>query len=139
MKKKLACSVREKVDLAEPDHGSISLSRQAELLGIARSSIYSTPILKEEDVVLSRLIDEIYTAAPCYGSRKIKAALARRGYVVGRERVQKLMRQMGIQAIYPGPQGSQKHPEHQIYPYLLRGLKIIRPNQVWATDITYIR
>jgi putative transposase len=85
------------------------------------------------------LIDEMYTEAPCYGSRKIKAALARRGYVVGRERVQKLMREMGIEAIYPKPKSSQKHPDHKIYPYLLRGVKMTRPNQVWATDITYIR
>ena len=86
-----------------------------------------------------QLIDEIYTDAPCYGSRKIKAALARQGYEVGRERVQKLMRTMGIEAIYPKPRGSQRNPEHRIYPYLLRGVKIIRPNHVWGTDITYIR
>lgn len=123
----------------EPDHPRISVSRQAELLGIARSSIYYTPVQKTEDVVITRLIDEIYTEAPCYGSRKIKAALARRGHVVGLERVQALMRSMGLEAIYPKPQLSQRHPEHTVYPYLLRGLKITHPNQVWATDITYIR
>lgn len=90
-------------------------------------------------MVITRLIDEIYTEAPCYGSRKIKAALARRGYVVGLERVQALMRSMGLAAIYPKPKLSQRHPEHRVYPYLLRGVKISRPNQVWATDITYIR
>jgi len=85
--------------------------------------------------VLTRLIDEIYTEAPCYGSRKIKAALARRGYVVGLERVQALMRSMGLAAVYPKPTLSQRHPEHWVYPYLLRGVKL----SVWATDITYIR
>jgi len=84
-------------------------------------------------------MDEIYTEAPCYGSRKIKAALARRGYVVGLERVQALMRSMGLAAIYPKPKLSQRHPEHRVYPYLLRGVTTHRPNQVWATDITYIR
>jgi putative transposase len=101
--------------------------------------MYYTPILKEEDVMITRLIDEIYTEAPCYGSRKIKAVLARRGYVVGLERIQALMRSMGLEAIYPKPRLSQRHPEHRVYPYLLRGVQICRPNQVWATDITYIR
>ena len=125
--------------LVELTHPSISVSRQAELLGISRSSIYYTPGQNEEDVAMTRLIDEIYTEAPCYGSRKIKAALARRGHVVGLERVQALMRSMGLEAIYPKPKLSQRHPEHRVYPYLLRGVKIGRPNQVWATDITYIR
>lgn len=123
----------------EPKHPTLSLSRQADLLGIARSSLYYTPRVNEADVVITRLIDEIYTEAPCYGSRKIKAALARRGHVVGLERVQALMRTMGLQAIYPKPRLSQRHPEHRVYPYLLRGLTIAHPNQVWATDITYIR
>ncbi len=89
--------------------------------------------------MITRLMDEIYTEAPCYGPRKIKAALARWGYVVGRERVQALMRSMGLAAIYPKPKLSQRHPEHRVSPYLLRGVTIHRPNQVWATDITYIR
>jgi len=135
VKKKLACSVREKAALVELSHPRIRGSRQAELLGLSRSSSYYTPIPKKEDVVLTRLIDEIYTEAPCYGSRKIKAALARRGYVVGLERVQALMRSMGLAAVYPKPTLSQRHPEHWVYPYLLRGVKL----SVWATDITYIR
>jgi putative transposase len=117
----------------------MSLSRQAELLGMSRSAWYYTPVVKEEEVTLTRLIDEMYTEAPCYGSRKIKAALARRGHVVGLERVQQLMREMGLGAIYPKPKGSQRNSEHHVYPYLLRGMTIARPNQVWATDITYIR
>ena len=90
-------------------------------------------------MLITRLIDEIYTEAPCYGSRKIKATLARRGHVVGLERVQRLMQAMGLVAIYPKPRLSQRHLEHRVYPYLLRGVTICRPNQVWATDITYIR
>jgi putative transposase len=125
--------------LVEPDHPSMSVSRQAELLGISRSSIYYTPTVKDADVIITRLLDEIYTEAPCYGSRKMKAALARRGHIVGLERIQQLMREMGLEAIYPKPKSSRRHPEHRVYPYLLRGLKIRRPNQVWATDITYIR
>jgi putative transposase len=124
------------VELAHPH---ISVSRQAELLGIARSSVYYLPKENAEEVRLTRVIDEIYTIYPFYGSRKIKAELARRGYRVGRERVQKLMRAMGIEALYPKPTGSQRHPDHHVYPYLLRGVTITRPNQVWATDITYIR
>ncbi len=125
--------------LVEPNHPSMSVSRQADLLGISRSSIYYTPTVKHEDVIITRLLDEIYTEAPCYGSRKMKAALARRGHIVGLERIQQLMREMGLEAIYPKPKSSRRHPEHRGYPYLLRGLKIRRPNQVWATDITYIR
>lgn len=109
------------------------------MLDISRASLYYTPVVNARDLLLKRLIDEIYTEAPCYGSRKIKAALERRGEVVGLEHVQGLMREMGLEAIVPRPTGSQRHPEHQVYPYLLRGLRITRPNQVWATDITYIR
>jgi putative transposase len=131
--------VREKVELLERAHPTISLSRQAELFGISRSSVYYTPVVNQEELQLKREIDEIYTEAPYYGARKIKAALARRGFMVGRDRVQRLMREMGLEAIYPKPAGSQRHPEHRVYPYLLRNVGIVRPNQVWATDITYIR
>jgi putative transposase len=106
---------------------------------MSRSSLYYTPVIDEEEITLKHLIDEIYTEAPCYGSRKIKAALARRGHRVGLERVQQFMREMGLEAIYPKPNGSQRNPDHHVYPYLLRGVSITRPNQVWATDITYIR
>ena len=131
--------VREKVELLERAHPTISVNRQAELFGISRSSVYYTPVVNQEELQLKREIDEIYTEAPYYGARKIKAALARRGFMVGRDRVQRLMREMGLEAIYPKPTGSQRHPEHRIYPYLLRNIRIARPNQVWATDITYIR
>lgn len=84
-------------------------------------------------------IDEIFTESPFYGSRKILAGLHREDFIVGRERVQSLMRKMGLIAIYPKPNLSKKHPENKIYPYLLANVNIVRPNQVWSTDITYIR
>jgi len=84
-------------------------------------------------------IDEIFTESPFFGSRRILAGLQREGFNIGRERVQALMRKMGLVAIYPKPNLSKKHPEHKIYPYLLAKVKIVRPNQVWSTDITYIR
>lgn len=84
------------------------------------------------------LIDRQYTQTPFYGSRKMTAWLNRLGYAINRKRVQRLMRKMGLEAIYPKPRTSKNHPEHRIYPYLLRGLSILRPNQVWSTDITYV-
>jgi putative transposase len=133
--KKLACSVREKVARIALAHPRISVSRQAELGGISRSSISYTPVQTEEDGVITRLIDELYPEARCYGSRKSKAALARRGYVVGLERVPKLRRSIGLEAIYPKPKLSQRHPEHRVDPSLVRGMTICRPHQVWATEI----
>ena len=109
------------------------------LLGVSRSAIYYQPRIDPEDVLLSHQIDKIYTACPFYGSRRIKAQLKEIGHMVGRERVQKLMRMMGIEAIYPKPRTSTPNSEHKIYPYLLRDMKIERANQVWCTDITYIR
>jgi putative transposase len=139
MKKKLDCSVREKVGLIEPKHPQISLSRQAEFFGISRASLSDTPVLDKRDMLLKRRIDEIYTEAPGYGSRTINAAVQRRGQVVGLEQVHALMREMGLEASVPKPSGSLRHPEHRVSPSLLRGVTISRPNQVWATDITYSR
>ena len=84
-------------------------------------------------------IDEVFTESPFFGSRRILESLQREGFSIGRERVQSLMRKMGLIAIYPKPNLSKKHPEHKIYPYLLANAKIVRPHQVWSTDITYIR
>jgi len=91
------------------------------------------------ELLLMQLIDEQYTLTPFYGSRKMTAFLRRSGHRVNRKRIQGLMQEMGLEAIYPKPKLSQAHPEHKIYPYLLRDLSIDRPNQVWAADITYIR
>ncbi len=116
-----------------------SISRQCHLLGLSRSSIYYKPRpIKPEDLELMRLIDEQYMKTPSYGSRSMARYFRRQGRKVNRKRIQRLMRLMGIEAIYPKPHTSRPHPEHKIYPYLLRDLTINRPDQVWATDITYV-
>jgi len=93
----------------------------------------------EEDLLLCRLIDEEYTRRPFYGSRRMVVCLSRLGHIVNRKRVQRLMRTMGLAGMAPGPNTSGKHPQHKVYPYLLRGVSVERPNQVWSTDVTYIR
>ena len=116
-----------------------SISRQCHLLDIGRSSFYYKPRrIKPEDLELMRLIDEQYMKTPSYGSRSMVRHFRRQGRKVNRKRIQRLMRLMGIEAIYPKPHTSRPHPAHKIYPYLLRDLTIDRPNQVWATDITYV-
>jgi putative transposase len=113
--------------------------RQCQLLGISRSSLYYQPVSpSDEPLTLLRLIDQQYLATPFYGSRRMTAQLARQGYDINRKRVQRLMRQLGLQAVYPKPKLSIRHPEHKIYPYLLRGVDIVSVNQVWSTDITYL-
>jgi putative transposase len=110
------------------------------LIGLSRSTYYYQPIGEcSLNIELMRLIDEEYTRHPYYGSRRIRACLQRQGYAVNRKRIQRLMRRMGIVAIYPKPRLSQAMNEHQTFPYLLRDLVIASPNQVWCTDITYIR
>lgn len=108
-------------------------------MGIARSTVYYRPVVDAYDLELMRVIDEQYVETPFYGSRRMTAVLNRRGYGVNRKRVQRLMRIMGLEAIYPKPYLSQAHPDHKIYPYLLRNLEISRVNQVWGSDITFIR
>jgi len=109
---------------------------------VSRSWLYAPPpaaVIDEEDLLLCRLIDEQYTQRPFYGSRRMVVYLRQAGYGVNRKHVQRLMRQMGLAGMAPGPNTSRPHPEHTVYPYLLRGLVIESPNQVWSTDITYIR
>lgn len=109
-------------------------------MGLARSSRYYKPReTPSYDLELMRLIDEQYTRTPFYGIRRMTAWLDREGHHVNHKRVRNLMRQMGLEVIYPKPKLSQRNEEHKIYPYLLKGLEINRPNQVWSTDITYIR
>jgi putative transposase len=109
------------------------------LLDISRSGLYYQPVgISEEDLTLMKLIDRQYLATPFYGARKIAAWLKSQGQRVNRKRVQRLMRLMGLKAIYRRPRTSQPAPGHKVYPYLLSGMKITRPNQVWAADITYI-
>jgi putative transposase len=113
--------------------------RQCELLGLARSSFYYEPAGETQDNLrLMRLIDERYTACPFYGSRRMAAWLAGQGEAVNRKRVQRLMRSMGLEAIYPKPPLSVTGRGHRIYPYLLRGVEVERPDQVWSADITYV-
>ena len=116
------------------------LSVQADLLSISRSSLYYQPEAPTpEEVALRHRIDELYTRWPFYGSRKITVSLRREGFSINRKRVQGCMRQMGIAGVCPGPNLSKRNLEHQVYPYLLRGLLVEAPNQVWGIDITYIR
>jgi len=118
---------------------SLSIVRQCRLLDISRSGLYYQPKgISEEDLTLMKLIDRQYLATPFYGARKIAACLKSQNCSVNRKRVRRLMRVMGIKAIYRCPRTSKPAPGHKIYPYLLSGMRITRPNQVWAADITYI-
>ena len=121
---------------------TVSVVRQCVLAGVSRATIYAQqkprPI-DESDLLFSRLIDEEYTRHPFYGSRKMAVFLKVAGHTVNRKRVQGLMRNMGLVGMAPGPNTSRPHPEHKVYPYLLRGVFVVRPDQVWSTDITYIR
>jgi len=120
-------------------HPSLSIARQCRLLDISRSGLYYRPKgVSDEDLALMKLIDRQYLATPFYGARKIAVCLKSQGNPANRKRVQRLMRLMGIKAIYRHPRTSKAAPGHKIYPYLLRDIKITRPNQVWAADITYI-
>jgi putative transposase len=126
--------------LVEWEHPGISLRRQCELLGVNRSGLYYTARGESpENLKLMRLIDEEYTRRPFYGSRKLMLWLHGQGYEVGRHRVRRLMQLMGLEAIYPKPRLSQPGEGHKIYPYRLNDVAITRVNQVWSTDITYIR
>ena len=121
-------------------HADISVRRQCELLGVNRSGLYYEPLGESgENLMLMRLLDEQYTRTPFYGSRKMTEWLVAEGHRVNRKRVSRLMDLLGIEAVYPKPKLSQPGEGHRIYPYLLRDTKVDRVNQVWSTDITYIR
>lgn len=125
----------------ERDAG-LAVRRQCALAGVARSGVYAAPdeaMPDELDLRLLELIDEQYTLRPFYGSRRMVIHLREQGYAVNRKRVQRLMRVLGLAGMAPGPATSRAHPAHKVYPYLLRGLAIVRANQVWSTDITYVR
>ena len=129
----------ERKALIRRDQPELSLSRQCEILAISRSSFYYTPKGESpENLALMRRIDELFLKYPFYGSRQMVRQLRRDGIGVGRHRVRRLMRLMGLKAIYQAPRTSTPHPAHRVYPYLLKGLIIDRPNQVWCADITYI-
>ena len=125
--------------LVERNNGMVSIRRQCELLGIARSGLYRSPAAaNDNDAALMRRIDELFTAWPFLGSRRMTVLLRAEGHAVNRKRIRRLMREMGIAALGPKPRTTKPAPGHKIYPYLLRGLAIARPNQVWCADITYI-
>jgi putative transposase len=125
--------------LVEPGHPELSVRRQCELLGLSRSSLYYEPAQETvENLRLMRLIDEEYTAHPFYGSRKMTKWLMAQGEAVNRKRVQRLLRVMGLEAIYPKPKLSVAGRGHRMFPYLLRDVSIERVDQVWSTDITYV-
>jgi len=126
--------------MIEPENSQIPVSKQCELIGLNRSSLYYEPQGESEyNLYLMRLIDAIYTKAPFYGCPKITKELNRWGYPVNHKRIRRLMRLLGLEAIVPKKNLSKRGKGHKIYPYLLKNIKIDCPNQVWATDITYIR
>ena len=124
------------VDPAEP---ALSIVAQCQLLKVARSTLYYRPVaVSMDDLAVMRRMDELHLAYPFYGSRRLAAALRRDGWSVNRKRVKRLMQVMAMETIYQKPNTTRSHPDHKVYPYLLRGLVIDRPNQVWCADITYI-
>ena len=125
------------MELARPH---LSMRRQCELLGVNRTSLYYQPVGEsEENLLLMRLLDEQYTRTPFYGRQGMTVWLQSQGYEVNPKRVARLMERMGIEALYPKPKLSQPGDGHKIYPYLLEIVEMNRANQVWSTDITYIR
>src|SRR5450755_1804227 len=138
-KKKLPASVERKRAWVDPADAVLSVSQQCELLGLNRSSFYYEPATESvENLALMALIDREYTDHPFRGSRGMRAWLRREGHQVNRKRVQRLMRLMGLEAVYPKPRLSVGGAGHKVFPYLLRNVSIERVNQVWSTDITYI-
>jgi putative transposase len=129
----------ERLALVDHDDPVLPVVAQCRLLKIARSTLYYRPVpVSADDLAVMRRIDELHLAWPFYGSRRMAAVLRREGWAVNRKRAKRLMRVMAIEAIYQKPNTSKGHPDHKVYPYLLRGLTIDRPNQVWCADITYI-
>lgn len=125
--------------LIEPANKQISIGRQCELLGLSRSTYYYEPFPEsEENLELMRLLDKQYMDTPYYGIRRMQWFLGQKGHAVNHKKVARLLRLMGLEAVYPKPNLSKANPAHKIYPYLLRGVKIEQVNQVWSTDITYI-
>ena len=125
--------------MIDPAHPRLSIARQCRLVSISRSAYYG-PVRGESSLNLDlmRLIDEQFLETPWYGSRQMARHLRRQGYVIGRKRVRRLMAKMGLAAVYQRPRTSVPHPEHRVWPYLLRNMVIDRPDQVWCADITYI-
>jgi putative transposase len=129
----------ERLALVDLDDQVVPVVAQCKLLKVARSSLYYRPApVSANDLAVMRLMDELHLAWPFYGSCRMTAVLRRAGWPVNRKRIKRLMRNMALEAIYQKPNTSRKHPDHKVYPYLLRGLVIDWANQVWCADITYI-
>jgi putative transposase len=125
--------------MVQPEHEELSVRQQCALLHLARSNLYYEPVEADaEELALMRHIDRLYLEHPYYGSRRMEVVLRQQGLLINRKRVQRLMRLMGLEGMAPGPHTSRPHPEHPRFPYLLRHLAIVRPDQVWASDITYV-
>ena len=140
LKKKLVLSVPEKRSLIERDRALFPISRQAELLGLSRASVYRAPLpLSAEDLSLVAAVDHLYTAHPYYGTRRLAHVLSQEGFDVGRKRIRRVMQILGLEALYPKPNTSKGDHLHRVHPYLLSKLSAQYPNHVWGTDITYIR
>ena len=136
----MSCSLEQRRQWIHPEHPQLSLRRQCCLLGLARASWYYAPVPESaENLHLMRLLDEEYTRHPFYGVPRMTFWLRDSGHEVGPKRVRRLLRLMGLMAVYPKPRLSLNPLEHRRFPYLLREVNIQRPNQVWSTDITYIR
>lgn len=139
-KKTERLSLDERKGLIKTNDLDFTVKQQCELLGVSRSTYYYETAPDDEfNLAMMKEIDQIYTSYPFYGKRRMSAVLKSKGHEVGVDLARTLMRRMGIQAIYPKPNLSKPHPSHKVYPYLLRGVKIKRCNQVWSTDITYLR
>jgi putative transposase len=129
----------ERLALVDHEDPVLSIVAQCRLLKVPRSTLYYRPVpVSAGDLAVMRRMDELYLASPFYGSRRMAAVLRREGWLVNRKRAKRLMRVMGLEAIYQKPNTSRGHPDHKVYPYLLRGLIMDRPSQVCCADITYI-
>ena len=135
----LVNDVRKKIKMIDRNNPRVPIVRQAELLSISRSSVYYKKRIKEDDEKYKKLITEIHEKYIFYGVRKISQELRRKGYKINRKRVWRLMKEMGIKAVYPKPRTTFSDKKHEKYPYLLRGVEINKKNQVWSSDITYIK
>lgn len=140
LKKNLVSSAKDLKALVEPEHKKLNIRNQCKIIGLPRSSYYYKELPEQEyNLFLMNRIDELYTEHPTLGSRMMCATLGMEGHVVNRKRIQRLVRIMGLEAIYCKPKTSVANPNHKVYPYLLRNLPISKVNQVWSIDITYIR
>ena len=132
-------STPDRRGMLDPADERLSIRRQCELVGVARSGFYRTAVPTDDaEFALMKRLDQLFTERPFYGSRRMTLQLRHEGHSINRKRVQRLMRRIGIAALGPKPNTSKPAPGHKIYPYLLRDLKIVRPNHVWCADITYL-